>query len=493
MPSLLPEFLQSSAPELTFLRHMEEGMDRARQRTVRRTLAGRHSQGPVFRPLLLGYNGAANTGADVRVIEMLRQFRRIFGHVQFEPVLLASGTHFDHAQFEPLRKLHDTAYFPDFLSESIEDYTGVIACEGSMFTSTFSDSLTGMFAGGMGHAAALGHLSVGYGAEAASMTAPLEKFVKSACGKSLIVARNSDSLRKLQKLGLRTRPGADPAWSFEPAKQADLAMLRQAGWNGTDRVAVLCPINPFCWPLVVDMKRAAAAIRHGVREERQHDAISFHSWSEEAAQKYAAYLSGFAQLARWLRQRGYFPVLVGMQDIDKASCEDVSGLLDGALPVCVRGSNSIDEITGVLHRAALIVSSRYHATVIGMSAGTPCIGVSMDSRIDRLFSENELGDWLLPCHAEHLGEMLIDRAARIEPFSDALTDRYGRLAAQQIRAFGQMGLDVMQEAADTYADFPPSPLPDRWDAYLPPLSVRVEKLLCRYSSDAVVNTERYGS
>ncbi|WP_211474782.1 polysaccharide pyruvyl transferase family protein [Collimonas humicola] len=446
-------------------------------------MAGSRARPPGFRPLLLGYNGANNTGADVRVIEILRQFKHIFGHVSFEPVLMAAGGQFGDARLESVQKLESAAYFPDFLAQSADFYTGVIACEGSMFTSTFSDSLTGMFAGGMGHAAALGHLSIGYGAEAAAMTAPVENFVASACRQSLIFARNGDSLGKLQKLGLRAQAGADPAWSFEPDQRTDLALLRQAGWNGKDRVAVLCPINPFCWPLTVDMERARAAMARGSYEEQQHDAISFHTWSDQAARKYAFYLSGFAELARWLRQARYFPVLVGMQDLDRASCLELNALLDQPLPLFVRGRNSIDDIACLLQRASLIVSSRYHATVIGMSAGTPCIGVSMDSRIDSLFAENGLGEWLLPCDAAYLGALLVERASRIGSTAELLADQYGQLSARQIRAFGQMGLELMAETAATYADFPASPLPGCWDAYLPPLSERVEKILCRYSAD----------
>ena len=121
-----------------------------------------------------------------------------------------------------------------------------------------------------------------------------------------------------------------------------------------------------------------------------------------------------------------------------------------------------------------------------MAAGTPCIGVSMDSRIDSLFAENGLEEWLVPCQAERLGARLIERASNAGKNTEALADRYGLLAARQIRAFGQMGRDVMAEAVATYADFPPSPLADSWDAHLPPLSARVEKLLCRYSADATV-------
>ncbi len=486
MSPLLAAFLKSCTPEQTFLGHLHDAIERARaankhKRPARHQPMSQVSSRFTFRPLLLGYNGASNTGADVRVIEMLRQFRHIYAHVAFDPVLLASGADFGHAEFQHVRKLHMTSYFPDFIEEEMEHTTGIIACEGSMFTSTFSDNLTGMFAGGIGYATARGHLGVGYGAEAAAMSPGLEKFVASACDGSLVIARNKDSLIRLQQLGLRAQAGADPAWTFEPTGSGALDLLRQAGWNGQDRIAVLCPVNPFCWPVVIDVARGRGAASQGTSDEWQRDAISFHSWSAEAAQKYQTYLAGFAELIQSLRGRGYFTLLVGMQDIDQPSCLRLNQRLDAPLPVFVRGPHSIDDITGLLHHAALIVTSRFHAALIGMAAGTPCIGVSMDSRITTLFSENGLQDWLLDCDSTQLGSELVARASAIEAVSAQLTDQYGMLAAKNIRAFGQMGINLMAETTATYPDFPASPLGASWDAYLPPLSRRVEQLLSRHA------------
>jgi polysaccharide pyruvyl transferase WcaK-like protein len=479
--ALLAEFVQAPAPEITFLDHLHAGIHRARQGKSSRILPAGSDGRVKFNPLLLGYNGASNTGADVRVIEMLRQFKHVFQHVDFEPVLFASGQDFSHPAFNGIEKLHATAYFPEFLAQVAETHSGIIACEGSMFTSTFSDSLTGMFAGGIGHAAALGHLAVGYGAEAAKMSPALESFVQSACQDTLVIARNNNSLAKLHALGIRAQTGADPAWTFEPALEGKTDVLRASGWNGTDPVAVLCPINPFCWPIVVDIERAKACHSSGQQDAMQYNDISFHSWSDNAAQKYDAYLACFAELIAWLRNRHYFPVLVGMQNMDRSSCERLNQLLPQALPVFVRGSYDIDDITGLLHRAKMIVTSRFHAAVIGMAGATPCIGVSMDSRIDSLFTENGLAEWLLSCDTRQLGAQLIERANSVENSSDALIDCYGRLTAKQIRLFGQMGIQIMQEAVNTYQNFPPSNRPETWDAYLPPLSSRVEKLLNRYA------------
>lgn len=482
MSPFLNEFLNAISPEAAYLDHLRSVIQRARSAGSARYANG-HFRSPnaVFQPLLLGYNGASNTGADVRVIEMLRQFRHIFGHVAFDPVLLASGSDFKHPELDRVRKLDLQSYFPDFLSESLDTYTGVIACEGSMFTSTFSETLSGTFSGGIGYATAIGHLGIGYGAEAAAMSPALEDFTSNACANSLIISRNRHSQKQLHAMGIRTKLGADPAWTFEPEQSESLDLLIRSGWNGKDKIAVLCPINPFCWPVVIDVERGKAAAANLEKSEYQRDGISFHSWMPANAIKYDRYLDAFSDLVHWLRGRQYFVVQVGMQDIDGSSCSSLNQRMSSAIPTFIRGACNIDQITGMLHRADLIATSRFHAALIGMSARTPCIGISMDSRIDRLFSENDLGEWLLSCDTDHLGAQLIARAANIANSADELEHLYATIAAKEIRAIEEMGMVVMNETLATYSGFPECPLNQSWDAYLPPLAPRIDALLNEFA------------
>jgi polysaccharide pyruvyl transferase WcaK-like protein len=477
--NLQSELLSSSSAETTFFNHLTKVAAAGKARgNHSRTLDVRSGK-PQFRPLLVGYNGAANTGADVRVIEMLRQFEVIFGHLDYQPILMIAGNHFDHPVFERIQKTCVKGYFPDFLSESAHTYNGSIVCEGSMFTSTFSDGLAGMFAGTLGYAAALGDLSVGYGAEASTMSPALENFVRDSCKDSLVIARTAKSAEILTGLDIRTKSGADTAWAFEPLPDIETCPFRKAGWNGSDKLAALCPINPFCWPIVVDVERAKAT--RSIRDEHQFGEISFHSWSTASEQKYSNYLAGFVALVQWMQSHHYFPVMVGMQDLDKSTCLRLNACLHSKIPLFVRGSSTVDEIVSILHKSDMIVSSRYHATVLGISGGTPTIGVSMDSRIHSLFVENNLEEWVVQCDTEFLGERLIERVHAAQSFRHDLADKYSAITANQIRAFGQMGIDLLDEAIATYENVPPSPLARSWDLFLPPLSTRIQTLLTQYT------------
>jgi hypothetical protein len=128
-----------------------------------------------------------------------------------------------------------------------------------MFKSKFASALSTMMAGAMGMAIAERKLSVGYGAEAGSMTPTLKEFVRDVCKGSLVLCRNEPSREVLHELGIRTTSGADTAWTFEPAPLSRGAqLLRDAGWDGRQKILVVCPINPFWWPVKPDLLKAAA-------------------------------------------------------------------------------------------------------------------------------------------------------------------------------------------------------------------------------------------
>ena len=65
------------------------------------------------------------------------------------------------------------------------------------------------------------------------MAPALRDFVRKHCKQSLIICRNEPSREAARGLGIRTRGGADTAWTFEPAPLARGAqLLRAAGWDG---------------------------------------------------------------------------------------------------------------------------------------------------------------------------------------------------------------------------------------------------------------------
>ena len=106
--------------------------------------------GSPLRLLFAGYNGNRNTGADVRVEEMIRQVRRVLGDEHIDLSVLSHNLKLSEGYFPTVRQVKLPDVFPPFLYREIPRYHGVIACEGSMFKSKFANALTAMMIGSLG-------------------------------------------------------------------------------------------------------------------------------------------------------------------------------------------------------------------------------------------------------------------------------------------------------------------------------------------------------
>jgi len=206
--------------------------------------------GQTLKLLFAGYNGTRNTGSDVRPEETLRQLRHILGAENVEFSAMSQNFDMTRGYFQGAEQVHLPDVFPPFLSREIPRHHGVVVVEGSAFKSKFANALTTMIVGSLGIAAAQNKLSVGYGSEAGKMDPSVRKLCARYCRNSLIITRNEESRTILRELGVPTELGTDTAWTFEPLPpEYGRKVLSEAGWDGKRPVLIVCPINPFWWPV----------------------------------------------------------------------------------------------------------------------------------------------------------------------------------------------------------------------------------------------------
>lgn len=469
--------------------------DRALQTTVAATIEGvavRHVLGmspETWRPgkplklLLAGYVGTRNTGADVRVEEMIRQLRHVVGDDALELTIMTVDPKLTRGYFRAVHQVEIPAVFPGFLASECPKHHGVIACEGSMFKSKFASALTCMMAGALGHANAEDKVSVGYGAEAGSMTPSLREFVRKHCKKSLVICRNEPSRDVLGELGIRTTSGADTAWTFEPAPSSRGAqLLRDAGWDGRQKILAVCPINPFWWPVKPDLLKYAAFKLGGQYKHEHYSAFYFHHRNEAAVKKYNNYLQALADgINAFAQEREFFTVLVGMEQLDRHACEDLLPRLDRGGALFISDEHDMYDLVSVLRCCHMMVSSRFHAIVTSMPGLVPSAGVTMDERIRNLMNDRGHPDMFFEVDEEGLGDKLLHVLRRLYRDGDAIAADIARAVPAQLRLMGQMGIDFMDEVVRVYPEFPRRELPRTWEHHLPPLPAAVQRLLERHA------------
>ncbi len=466
------EFLTSADPEQTLFDHLD-----AFSAMCDRTGASWQPGSPL-KLLLAGYSGAGNVGTEMRTGEILRQLRHLLGEraVEFTALSMSPALPQDVLPGVSCLRL-GAGYIPDVILRATQQHHGTIACEGSMFKSTFANVLSAIMAAALGMASRSGKLSIGYGAEVSHMDPLLEEFVRDQVGQSLVVCRNEPSLLAATALGLRAELGADTAWTFAASpRETAVTLLRGMGWNGSDPILTICPMNPFWWPVQPSPRMALELQRSGAHKERHFASVFFHSSSPEIDGKYRRYIGELAHSVRELiRIRSAFPVVVAMDRVDRQACSDLIDALGRSAATIVGGNHPVGDVIAVLRTSDLLISSRFHALVGAMPAGVPSIGIAMDERIANLLSENGQSERLLAADDPEVGHRILAVASRLHRTDVEKASR--RTVGDAIVAIGRMGDAFVRELHRVLPEFPlPARLPT-WTSYVAPLPSEIEEFL----------------
>ena len=445
--------------------------------------------GTPLKLLLTGYSGSRNTGADVRVEEMIRQFRHLCGDDHLELGVTTIDPKETRNYFRTVRQLHIPKIFPKFLYTHIHDYHGVVTCEGSMFKSKFANALSTMMAGSLGVALAENKLAIGYGGEAGAMDDALRKFVAKHCRNAYIIARNTESQRILSEMNIRTDAGTDTAWTFNPAPDAvGQNLLKAAGWDGMKPVVAICPINPFWWPVRADLGRAISHRFTGAHDQAHYDSVYFHHSGPDVDAAQDTYLSAIADAVRqYTAQHDSFVILVGMEMLDRKAAKVLNEKLNGRCSLFISDEHDMYEMVSVLYQCSLVISSRYHALVTSMPGGVPSIGITMDERIRNLMNDREQPQLALEVDDPHLAEHLLEQMLYVHDNAAHVRDGIARCVIKNLERMGYMGQLFVEHIRQKHPEFPFADHlgrnGDPWD-HLPPLPEHLKVMLSRYGHAA---------
>jgi polysaccharide pyruvyl transferase WcaK-like protein len=446
-------------------------------------------KGTAWRPgeklklLFAGYNGTRNMGSDTRVEEMLRQIRHILGADNVAFTVMSQNFRFSQEYFESSKQVHLPDIFPPFLFDEVPKHHGVVACEGSMFKSKFANALTTMMIGSLGIAAAQNKLSVGYGAEAGAMDPLVAKMCASYCRDSLVITRNEESRTVLRELGVPTELGTDTAWTFEPhPAEYGKKALREVGWDGSKPVLVVCPINPFEWPVKASIAKFVLHAVTRAYKESHYRSVYFHNSGKAAERAYQQYLTAITNAVDAFRKRrNVFVVLVATERLDARPGQRISEKL-GGVPLLTSDDYNIYELVSILRACHMMVSSRYHGIVTSMPGLVPSAGITMDERIRNLMKERDHEHLLMNVDDPDLEEKLLIAIDTLCKEREAIAAGIGQTVVRNLKVMARMGVYFEEEVQRRYPEFPIRKGEWNWEDYLPPMSGNLRKLIEAYAA-----------
>jgi polysaccharide pyruvyl transferase WcaK-like protein len=438
--------------------------------------------GEKLKLLFAGYNGTRNMGSDVRVDEMLRQIRHILGAERVEFSVMSFNFERSRGYFEDASQVHLPDIFPPFLAHEVPKHHGVVACEGSMFKSKFANALTTMMIGSLGIAAAQNKLSIGYGSEAGHMDPVVRKMCARYCSNSLVITRNEESRTLLRELGVPTELGTDTAWTFEPRPaEYGQSVLRQVGWDGQTPVLVVCPINPFEWPVKASIGKLAVRSLTGAYKDSHYRGPYFHNSGPAAERAYEQYLTAIANaIAAFRKRRKVFVILAATERLDARPANRISDKL-GGVPILTSDDYNMYELVSILRACHMMASSRYHGIVTTMPALVPSAGITMDERIRNLMRERGHQELLMTVDDPDLEQKLLDALEMLATQGERIADGIARTVVKNLKLMGRMGVFFEEEVQRRYPDFPTRRGEFSWDDYLPPMSDALRQLVKAYS------------
>jgi len=379
--------------------------------------AGRPGAGPGGaseppRVLLVGYNGANNTGSESLLLADIEDVRAVLGpdaHITV-PTLneqnlrryLKEGPHLTIA---PIPSIYFGA-----LRRLVKGHDLVIIVEGSAYMDTWTSALLWAFLWATRCAKRYGRPCLAYAVDAGELSPANKRRVRREASKTdLIVARTQAAKERLEAIGV-TAPmevSADNAFSFA-MDPADAGLLRRAWPDAGPRVAGMAVVDFYRWPVV---------IRPWGRAEDLYKWPYYFSRSKARREQSDALAADLADIADHIvEEQGMGVALLCMEQLDEPLARKVHGLMsyrDRARVFSAR-EHTASRMTAVLRDLDLLVTSRYHAAVLSLASQVPMVALGHDLRLRTLFEDLGIADRL---YIEHCSA---DRCGNVKAIVDSL-------------------------------------------------------------------------
>jgi len=386
---------------------------------------------PNPRVLLVGYNGANNTGSEARLLAIIEDVRSLLGpQVEITvPTLNEENLRRYLAEDEHLHIAPIPSIFFLAIDKLVKQHDLVLLVEGSCYMDTWTSALLWAFLWATHSAHRQNKPCVAYAVDAGELS-PLNRWLvkREASKTDLIITRTRHALERLQKIGV-TAPitsTADCAYTFqEDGKDHDfLNSLWPETSEGTVGLAV---VDFSLWPVV---------IRPWGCEENLYKWPYYFSRSPERMKIREKIMEGWARTADEIIQKHHKKVVfICMEELDQPLAEDILERMESKDKCRIVSSRQYNasQMTSMLSGLDLLVTSRYHSAVLSLRAGVPQIAVAHDPRLTSLYQDLHIYQDYLLCHDDpHLWEDLRGKVDLLLRDSDLQKDKLEPGLSQQL-------------------------------------------------------------
>ena len=361
--------------------------------------------------LLVGYNGANNTGSEARLLSIIEDVRSVLGpHTEITvPTLNEENLRRYLKEDEHLNITPIPSIFFFAVDRLVREHDLVLLVEGSCYMDTWTSALLWAFLWATHSAHRQKRPCVAYAVDAGHLSRFNKWLVRREASKTdLIITRTRYAADRLEEIGVNApiTSTADCAFTFQEDPD-DHDFLEKIWSESTadpgrgDDVVGLAVVDFSLWPVV---------IRPWGRKKDLYKWPYYFSRSKERKKAYEQLVEGWSREAdRIIEKHDKKVVIICMEELDQPLAEDILQMMKNKDKCKIVSSKKYNasQMTSMLCKLDLLVTSRYHAAVLSLRSGVSQIAVAHDPRLTSLYQDLHLYPDYFICHNDpHLWEDL---------------------------------------------------------------------------------------
>ncbi len=376
------------------------------------------------RILLVGYNGANNTGAEAKLLVIIDELQSVFGQEACLTIPSLNETNLrryvhegPNLKIEPLRP---SLFFVD-IKRFVRENDMVILVEGSCYMDTWGPALLWYYLLATRYAHSMKKPCIAYSVDAGSASRLNRWLIRREASKTdLILTRTASAANRLKQWGVDApiEVTADNAFAFEP-DSADEGLLPRI-WPEASHVIGIAAVDIFKWPTVI---RPWAPRRYCYRWPYYY---THSSASLRKSERLAEFLA--AQADRIIEEYDKDVALLGMEELDLTFIKRIQALMRH--PERTRAFTSMEynasQMTSILLGVELLITSRFHAGVLSLLSQVPQTAIGHDLRIRDLYTDLDIPEFFVDHELPDKYRVLTDNIEKLISHQDAVKDKLRR-------------------------------------------------------------------
>ena len=342
------------------------------------------------RILLVGYNGANNTGAEAKLLVSINEIRSVLGaDAHFTVPSLNEANLRRYLTESPtlkIERVRPSLFFLD-IRKFVKQSDLIILVEGSCYMDTWGSALLWCYLLATRYAHSMKKPCIAYAVDAGSAGRLNSWLIRREASKTdLILARTQKAAERLKNWGVKApiEVTADNAFAFQPNPQ-DNDILKRA-WPEASHVVGVAAEDIYVWPV---------KIRLWDQKKYRYRWPYYYTHSKESQKNSDDLAKALARQADdIIEEHDKDVALLSMEGLDAGFANKIQQLMKHPerTKVFTSSEYNASQMTSILRSLDLLITSRYHAGVLSLANQVPQVAIGHDLRIRDFYADLEMSE-----------------------------------------------------------------------------------------------------